>query len=111
MSIFSRLFSFLSQDMAIDLGTANTLVYVRGRGIVLNEPAIVSIATTDGSFSTMPRPRTYTSVLAVPRSIAMSYDRNENMRLKIDIIVPERWSLRGALRIRPRRCAVQGRRP
>src|SRR3546814_8633580 len=38
--IFSRLFSFMSHDMAIDLGTANTLVYVRGRGIVLNEPSV-----------------------------------------------------------------------
>jgi len=48
MSIFSRLFSFLSQDMAIDLGTANTLVYVRGRGIVLNEPSVVAIETIAG---------------------------------------------------------------
>ncbi len=35
--------SFLGRDMAIDLGTANTLVYVRGRGIVLNEPSVVAI--------------------------------------------------------------------
>jgi rod shape-determining protein MreB len=35
----------LSADMAIDLGTANTLVYVKGRGIVLNEPSVVAIAT------------------------------------------------------------------
>jgi len=48
MSIFSRLFSFISQDMAIDLGTANTLVYVRGRGIVLNEPSVVAIETVNG---------------------------------------------------------------
>ncbi len=34
----------LSADMAIDLGTANTLVYVKGRGIVLNEPSVVAIA-------------------------------------------------------------------
>ncbi|MFZ0493850.1 MAG: rod shape-determining protein, partial [Acidimicrobiia bacterium] len=34
------LFSFAGQDMAIDLGTANTLVYVRGVGIVLNEPSV-----------------------------------------------------------------------
>jgi|SRR5882757_940693 len=39
-------FSFLGRDMAIDLGTANTLVYVRGRGIVLNEPSVVAINTT-----------------------------------------------------------------
>ncbi|HIE21011.1 MAG TPA: rod shape-determining protein, partial [Acidimicrobiia bacterium] len=38
------LFSLAGQDMAIDLGTANTLVYVRGRGIVLNEPSVVAIS-------------------------------------------------------------------
>ena len=35
--------------MGIDLGTANTLVYVRGRGIVLNEPSVVAVNTADGS--------------------------------------------------------------
>ena len=39
---------FLSADMAIDLGTANTLVYVKGRGIVLNEPSVVAIASVRG---------------------------------------------------------------
>jgi rod shape-determining protein MreB len=38
----------LSNDMAIDLGTANTLVYVKGRGIVLNEPSVVAIAHIKG---------------------------------------------------------------
>jgi len=42
-------FQFLGRDMAIDLGTANTLVYVRGRGIVLNEPSVVSINTKTGA--------------------------------------------------------------
>ena len=42
--MLSRLFGFLSADMAIDLGTANTLVYVKGRNIVLNEPSVVAIA-------------------------------------------------------------------
>ena len=41
--MLSSLFGFLSADMAIDLGTANTLVYVKGRGIVLNEPSVVAI--------------------------------------------------------------------
>ena len=36
-------FSFLGRDMAVDLGTANTLVYVRDRGIVLREPSVVAI--------------------------------------------------------------------
>jgi rod shape-determining protein MreB len=40
-------FSIAGRDMAIDLGTANTLVYVRGMGIVLNEPSVVAINTQD----------------------------------------------------------------
>lgn len=41
--MFSGLFGFMSADMAIDLGTANTLVYVKDQGIVLNEPSVVAI--------------------------------------------------------------------
>ncbi|MDE0111674.1 MAG: rod shape-determining protein [Albidovulum sp.] len=44
-NLFSGLFSY---DMAIDLGTANTLVYVRGRGIVLNEPSVVAYHLQEG---------------------------------------------------------------
>src|SRR5438128_7779613 len=40
---------FLGRDMAVDLGTANTLVYVRGRGIVMNEPSVVAINTLNGA--------------------------------------------------------------
>ncbi|MFD8597393.1 rod shape-determining protein [Kitasatospora sp. NPDC059646] len=40
--------SFLGRDLAIDLGTANTLVYVRGKGIVLNEPSVVAVNTNTG---------------------------------------------------------------
>ena len=39
----------MGRDMAVDLGTANTLVYVRGEGIVLNEPSVVAIDIRDGS--------------------------------------------------------------
>ena len=39
----------MGRDMAVDLGTANTLVYVRGEGIVLNEPSVVAIDVRDGS--------------------------------------------------------------
>ena len=46
--MFGRLLGLLSADMAMDLGTANTLVYVKGRGIVLNEPSVVAIATVKG---------------------------------------------------------------
>ena len=40
--------AFFGRDMAVDLGTANTLVYVRGRGVVLNEPSVVALNTTTG---------------------------------------------------------------
>src|ERR687885_108764 len=43
MGVFSYLTGFGGRDMAVDLGTANTLVYVRGRGIVLSEPSVVAI--------------------------------------------------------------------
>src|ERR1041385_1860913 len=46
--MFSSLLGALSSDMAIDLGTANTLVYVKGRGIVLNEPSVVATYTKGG---------------------------------------------------------------
>ena len=46
--MFSRLLGAMSADMAIDLGTANTLVYVKGRGIVLAEPSVVAIADVRG---------------------------------------------------------------
>ena len=46
--MLSRLLGFMSADMAIDLGTANTLVYVQGRGIVLAEPSVVAIADVRG---------------------------------------------------------------
>jgi rod shape-determining protein MreB len=46
--MFSKLLGMMSADMAIDLGTANTLVYVKGRGIVLAEPSVVAIADVKG---------------------------------------------------------------
>ncbi len=42
--MYNWLMKFFSADMAIDLGTANTLIYVKGKGIVLNEPSVVAIA-------------------------------------------------------------------
>lgn len=43
-NMYNWLMKFFSADMAIDLGTANTLIYVKGRGIVLNEPSVVAVA-------------------------------------------------------------------
>jgi rod shape-determining protein MreB len=44
----SNTLAFLGRDMAVDLGTANTLIYVRGRGIVLNEPSVVALNLNTG---------------------------------------------------------------
>ncbi len=44
-----KMFQFMGRDMAVDLGTANTLVYVRGRGIVLNEPSVVALNMKTGA--------------------------------------------------------------
>lgn len=46
--MFGKLFSFYSRDIAIDLGTANTLVYVRNQGVVLNEPSVVAVMNENG---------------------------------------------------------------
>ena len=46
--IIDTVLSWVSSDLAIDLGTANTLVYVKGRGIVLNEPSVVAIQKDTG---------------------------------------------------------------
>ncbi len=46
--MFGKLFGFWSKDIGIDLGTANTLVYVRGKGIVINEPSIVAVNQKTG---------------------------------------------------------------
>jgi len=46
--MLDKLFSYFSKDIAIDLGTANSLVYVRGQGIVINEPSVVAVNQKTG---------------------------------------------------------------
>ncbi len=48
--MFSKFIGMMSSDMAIDLGTANTLVYVKDKGIVLNEPSVVALIRENGHF-------------------------------------------------------------
>jgi len=55
MSILSRLNNYLTNDVAIDLGTANTLVFVKGNGIVLNEPSVVAVDQRGHGASAGPR--------------------------------------------------------
>ena len=45
---FPRFFSSTTHDMAIDLGTVNTVIHVRDRGIVLNEPSVIALETLNG---------------------------------------------------------------
>ena len=46
--ILNKLYEIISRDMAIDLGTSNTLVYVKGEGVVLNEPSVVALSEVNG---------------------------------------------------------------
>tara|TARA_B100000401_G_scaffold397239_1_gene307216 strand:+ start:90 stop:1130 length:1041 start_codon:yes stop_codon:yes gene_type:complete len=46
--VVDKFFSLFSKDMAIDLGTANTLVYVKGEGVILNEPSVVATIENEG---------------------------------------------------------------
>ena len=47
--MFKRLRGYFSSDLSIDLGTANTLIYVRDKGIVLNEPSVVAVQDEPGA--------------------------------------------------------------
>ena len=53
MGLFNRVAKIWSQDMAIDLGTANTLVVLKGQGVVLNEPSVVAVVDTKGKKSVL----------------------------------------------------------
>jgi rod shape-determining protein MreB len=48
--MFKKLLSYFGSDVAIDLGTANTIVYVKGRGVILNEPSMVALALEKGGY-------------------------------------------------------------
>ena len=61
--VIERFFSLLSKDMAIDLGTANTLVYVKGEGVILNEPSVVATIESEGR----------TQVLAVGNAVSYTH--------------------------------------
>ena len=51
--MLSKLYGLFSSDLAIDLGTANTLVYVRGKGIIVNEPSVVAMTTVRGKMQVL----------------------------------------------------------
>ena len=78
----SNTMSFVGRDMAVDLGTANTLVYVRGRGIVLNEPSVVAINQTTGG------------ILAVEQTMKHIGEATRSLAHHIEHGYPAKWSLR-----------------
>ncbi len=53
MGLLDKISSVWSQDMAIDLGTANTLVVLKGQGVVLNEPSVVAVVDSKGKKSVL----------------------------------------------------------
>ena len=73
--IIDKIFGLFSKDMAIDLGTANTLVYVKGEGVVLNEPSVVATIENQG----------HTQVLAVGNEAKQMLGRTPG---KIEAIRP-----------------------
>ncbi len=77
-TMFGFLRSYFSNDLAIDLGTANTLIYVRGKGVVLDEPSVVAIRTEGG-------PNAKKTIQAVGREAKTMIGRNPK---EIQVIRP-----------------------
>src|SRR6266436_765809 len=88
MGIFNYLTGFGGRDMAVDLGTANTLVYVRGRGIVLSEPSVVAIDSATGEVHAVGleakrmlgrTPGTITAIRPLKDGVIADFDVTEQM--------------------------------
>ncbi len=88
MGIFRHLKGLGGRDMAVDLGTANTLVYVRGRGIVLSEPSVVAIDSRNGQVHAVGveakrmlgrTPGTITAIRPLKDGVIADFDVTEQM--------------------------------
>src|SRR6187549_2834906 len=88
MGLFSSLTRLGGRDMAVDLGTANTLVYVRGRGIVLSEPSVVAIDSRNGQVHAVGAeakrmlgrtPGTITAIRPLKDGVIADFDVTEQM--------------------------------
>ena len=93
--------SLIGRDMAVDLGTANTLVYVRGKGVLLDEPSVVAINTTTAEILAV-------GVLRFDERVSVGEDAVALLKLDVELVVvrnaenPERQIARtGWRRIRP----------
>ena len=100
--MLSRIMGALSADMAIDLGTANTLVYVRGQGVVLNEPSVVAMNTRDNSAVAVGleakrmigrTPSHIQAIRPLREGVIADFDITEKMlRYFIKKVQPRRWA-------------------
>ena len=102
MGMFSYLTGFGGRDMAVDLGTANTLVYVRGRGIVLSEPSVVAIDSRTGEVHAVGieakrmlgrTPGTISAIRPLKDGVIADFDVTEEMlRHFIQKVHQNRWA-------------------
>jgi rod shape-determining protein MreB len=94
--------SLATRDMAIDLGTANTLVYVRGQGVVLNEPSVVAMNTRDNTALAVGleakrmigrTPSHIQAIRPLREGVIADFDITEKMlRYFIKKVQPRRWA-------------------
>src|ERR1700709_141276 len=102
MGFFSYLTGMGGRDMAVDLGTANTLVYVRGRGIVLSEPSVVAIDARTGEVHAVGieakrmlgrTPGTISAIRPLKDGVIADFDVTEEMlRHFIQKVHQNRWA-------------------
>src|SRR3712207_5392274 len=102
MGVLSYLTGFGGRDMAVDLGTANTLVYVRGRGIVLSEPSVVAIDQRSGEVHAVGleakrmlgrTPGTISAIRPLKDGVIADFDVTEGMlRHFIQKVHQNRWA-------------------
>src|SRR6186713_2344562 len=102
MGWFKSLTGFGGRDMAVDLGTANTLVYVRGRGIVLSEPSVVAIDSRTGEVHAVGieakrmlgrTPGTISAIRPLKDGVIADFDVTEEMlRHFIQKVHQNRWA-------------------
>ncbi|MFY9265532.1 MAG: rod shape-determining protein [Solirubrobacterales bacterium] len=102
MGLLSYMTGFGGRDMAVDLGTANTLVYVRGRGIVLSEPSVVAIDSQTGDVHAVGveakrmlgrTPGSITAIRPLKDGVIADFDVTEQMlRHFIQKVHQSRWA-------------------
>jgi rod shape-determining protein MreB len=102
MGLLNYVTGFGGRDMAVDLGTANTLVYVRGRGIVLSEPSVVAVDSHNGEVHAVGveakrmlgrTPGTITAIRPLKDGVIADFDITERMlRHFIEKVHQNRWA-------------------